>query len=58
MGTLGDFTTKIGVFGELLSYLWQRKLWWLIPIVVILVLLSVLLAIGGTGVAPFIYTLF
>ncbi|MAE11510.1 MAG: DUF5989 family protein [Dehalococcoidales bacterium] len=59
MGMLGDFTTKIGVFGELLSYLWQRKLWWLIPVVVILVLFGALLVFAGSSsIAPFIYTLF
>ena len=25
--------TNMGVVGEVLSFLWQRKLWWLIPLV-------------------------
>lgn len=37
----------------------QRKKFWLIPIIFVLLLLGVLLVIGGgTGLAPFIYTLF
>jgi hypothetical protein len=50
---------RLGIAGELLSFLWQRKLWWLIPMVL------VLLAFGGlmvtaqsSALGPFIYTLF
>ena len=44
---------------ELFHFLWQRKLWWLIPFVTVLLLVAVLLLVGeATGVAPFIYTLF
>lgn len=52
-------TTRLGIAGELLSFLWERKLWWLIPMVL------VLLAFGGlmvtaqsSALGPFIYTLF
>jgi hypothetical protein len=58
MGLGKSFISKSGILGELLIFLWHRKLWWLIPTVVILVLLGTLLVLGGTGVAPFIYTLF
>lgn len=54
-----NLTSKLGIFGELLVFLWQRKLWWLIPMIVILVLLgAVLIFAQGSAVAPFIYTLF
>ena len=44
---------------ELFEFLWSRKLWWLIPAVVIFLLIGLLLIAGQvTGVAPFIYTLF
>ncbi|MBN1272399.1 MAG: hypothetical protein JXB26_09015 [Candidatus Aminicenantes bacterium] len=50
---------KMGVLGELLHFLWKRKLWWLIPMIVILVLFGLLLLFTqGSAVAPFIYTLF
>jgi hypothetical protein len=32
--------------------------WWLLPIIVVIVLFGVLVFLSGTGVAPFIYTLF
>lgn len=50
---------NLGVFGELVCFLWQRKLWWLIPMVVVLLLLALLVVFTSTsGIGPFIYTLF
>lgn len=50
---------RLGVAGELLSFLWQRKLWWLIPMVLILLLFALLLLLAqASSVAPFIYPLF
>jgi hypothetical protein len=50
---------NLGVVGELLGFLWQRKLWWLIPMVTVLMLFGLLLVFASSsGVAPFIYTLF
>lgn len=43
---------------ELWDFLRHNKKWWLTPIVLVLVLLGVLVWLGGTGAAPFIYTLF
>jgi hypothetical protein len=43
---------------EFLAYLGQNKKWWLTPIIVVLLLVGVLIALGGTAAAPFIYTLF
>lgn len=51
--------TRLGIVGELLVFLWKRKLWWLIPMIVVIVLFAVLLIFAqGSAVAPFIYTLF
>lgn len=49
--------------GELVMELWgfmkERKKFWLLPIVLVLVLLGSLLVLTqGSAVAPFIYTLF
>jgi hypothetical protein len=35
--------TNTGVAGEVLQFLWARKLWWLIPMVSVLLLLGLLL---------------
>jgi hypothetical protein len=51
--------TNTGVLGEVLRFLWERKLWWLIPMVTVLILFGLLLVFASSsGVAPFIYTLF
>lgn len=57
--THGGISTRLGIVGELLTFLWQRKLWWLIPMVVVIILFAALLIFAqGSALAPFIYTLF
>jgi hypothetical protein len=54
-----SMTSNVGIVGQLLSFLWQRKLWWLIPMVAVLLLFGLLLIFASaSGVGPFIYTLF
>ena len=47
---------------SLLSEFWlflkYNKKWWLLPILIILLLLGLLVLLGGTAIAPFIYPLF
>ena len=44
---------------ELLSYLKERKKFWLLPIIIFMALLGALIVLTeGSAVAPFIYTLF
>jgi hypothetical protein len=51
--------TNSGIIGEIVQFLWERKLWWLIPMVTVLLLFGLLLVFAtSSGVAPFIYTLF
>lgn len=47
-----------GFLAELWDFLRTNKKWWLIPIIVVLLLFSLLILFAGTGLAPFIYTLF
>jgi hypothetical protein len=50
---------RLGIVGELFSFLWQRKLWWLLPMIVMLLIFGILLVLAqGSAIAPFIYTLF
>lgn len=54
-----SMTSNVGVVGELLGFLWQRKLWWLLPMVTLLVLFGLLMIFASaSGIGPFIYTLF
>ena len=43
---------------EFLGFLRHNKKWWLLPIVITMLLLGLLVVLGGSGAAPFIYTLF
>ena len=52
-------SSNVGIVGQLLNFLWQRKLWWLIPMVVVLLVFGLLLIFASaSGIGPFIYTLF
>ena len=58
-----DFMTRAskkqsGLVSELIGFLRANKKWWLAPILVAIVLLGILVMLGGTAAAPFIYTLF
>jgi len=45
--------------GELFQFFWGRKLWWLTPMLAVLLVFGVLIVLGSVaGVGPFIYTLF
>jgi hypothetical protein len=44
---------------ELWDFIWERRLWWLIPLIVMLLLVAILIIIAAsTPVSPFIYALF
>ena len=44
---------------SLFGFLWKERLWWMIPMVGILLVLGALLLFAqNSAVAPFIYTLF
>jgi hypothetical protein len=47
-----------GFVRELFAFLRQNRKWWLLPAIIVLLLVGVLGVLGGTALAPFIYTLF
>ncbi|MBI4436418.1 MAG: hypothetical protein HY590_03260 [Candidatus Omnitrophica bacterium] len=50
---------RVRILQELFRFLWEQKLWWMIPMVTILMLFAVLLIFAqSTAIGPFIYTLF
>ena len=44
-----------GFLSEFWDFLLHNKKWWLTPIILVLLLVGVLITLGGTAVAPFIY---
>ena len=49
---------SVGIVREFWDFLRQNKKWWLLPILIVLLLVTGLVLLGGTSAAPFIYTLF
>ena len=50
---------KLKIVGEFFTFLKERKIWWIAPIVIILLMLGALIVLTeGTAIAPFVYTLF
>jgi hypothetical protein len=59
MNIIKSFKNKFLIFSELIKFLWKAKLWWMIPMIFIMVLFSMMIILGtSTGLGPFIYTLF
>ena len=58
-----DFATqasgaRASLVGEFAAFLKENKKWWLAPILIAILGLGLLVLLGGTAAAPFIYTLF
>ena len=58
-----DFAAQAGesrtsLAGEFTDFLKENKKWWLAPILIAILGLGLLVLLGGTAAAPFIYTLF
>lgn len=47
-----------GIFAEFIAFMRENRKWWLAPVLGMLLLIGLLIVLGGTGAAPFIYTLF
>lgn len=52
---LGQDSSIVREFWE---FVCENKKFWLIPIIVVLLLLGLLILLGETAAAPFVYTLF
>ena len=42
---------------ELFKFLWSKKVYWIVPVILFLILLIFLIAVGTSPVSPFIYTI-
>jgi hypothetical protein len=49
----------MSLLSELWAFMKERKKWWLLPIIVVMLLVGSLLVFAqGSALAPFIYTIF
>ena len=59
MGAGQDLSSKASIMGEFFAFLWERKLWWMIPMFIVFFGIGLVLVFAqGSALAPFIYTLF
>lgn len=57
--TTRDAGARVGLVGEMLGYLAKRRLWFIIPMVTVLLLCGLLIVLAqATAIGPLIYTLF
>ncbi len=42
---------------EMFKFLWGKKAYWIVPVILFLILLIFLIAVGTSPVSPFIYTI-
>lgn len=49
---------RSGFLRELWGFLAQNKKWWLLPMLILMLIFGLLVLLSGSGLAPFIYTLF
>jgi uncharacterized protein DUF5989 len=56
---LNQLKSKYSIISELLAFLWVRRLWWMIPMVVVLLTFGLLILFTqSSALAPFLYPLF
>lgn len=49
----------MGLISELWRFMGERKKWWLLPVIIVMVVVGTLLVFAqGSALAPFIYTIF
>jgi hypothetical protein len=60
MSWIDGVRNRWGIAGQLIGFLWEERLWWMVPMVVVLLGFGLLLAFAASSpaLAPFIYTIF
>jgi len=59
LNNLEKATTRTATIAELLGFLWKKKQWWLLPIVISLLMLGILLTLASSSpLGTFMYTIF
>jgi len=50
---------RLGIARDLVGFFWHRKVWWMTPLVVVILIFGVLVILGqSSAVSAFIYSLF
>lgn len=55
---MNNILLRFGILGEFVRFLWKRKLYWLLPLMVMLSVVALLVILGSNpATQPFIYSL-
>jgi hypothetical protein len=49
---------RTNLLREYWDFIREERKWWIVPVLFVLLLMGVFVVLGGTSLAPFIYTLF
>jgi hypothetical protein len=52
------FDDQLALSRDLVGLIWQHKLWWALPVLLALLVLSLLLVLQATPLGPLLYPLF
>jgi len=59
LSTIERLKSRFGIMGEFIGFLWEEKIWWMIPMAIVLLGFGLLIVFAQSSpIAPFIYTLF
>ncbi len=55
-----NLNNRLKIVRELFQFLWENKIWWMSPIIIVLLLIGILIlfTVNNPAAVPFIYTLF
>ncbi|MFH1093319.1 MAG: DUF5989 family protein [Candidatus Omnitrophota bacterium] len=55
-----NLKSRLQIVQELFKFLWENKIWWMSPIIIVLLLIGILIlfTVNNPAAVPFIYTLF
>jgi hypothetical protein len=49
---------RLSVSADLINLVWHHKLWWMVPLLLALVVLSALVVLEATPIGPLLYPVF
>jgi len=56
---LAQLKNRFSIMSELITFFWERRLWWMIPMVIVLLGFGLLIIFTqSSALAPFLYPLF
>ncbi len=50
--------SRMRLLREFWTFIWQEKMWWIVPFVIVLLLVGLLAIVGSSPIGPAVYALF